>query len=296
MQRTDLALEASELAEQKTVDGVSTESETRNGLSINRIKITNENGAAVIGKPCGVYTTIEMTPFTDSSFKVDARVEAVAEELSSLLPPEGTILVIGIGNHFITPDALGPKTTESVLATRHISGEIARSAGLEGLRSVAVISPGVLGQTGIELIEIIKSLCQNLNPSAVIAIDALASRRLGRLGCTVQISDSGISPGAGVGNNRPKINEETVGVPVISIGVPTVVDAVTLMTDVAETVGLDSEVADKLQASSSPRGENMIVTPREIDLLIERSSRLIALAVNSALHPAYDPLDLISAV
>ena len=201
----------------------------------------------------------------------------------------GLVLVAGLGNMEITPDSLGPKTSSRVLATRHISGEIARSTGLDRLRPVAVMQTGVTGQTGIETGEYILSIARRIRPTAVVAIDALASRRPERLGCTLQISDTGISPGAGVGNHRTKITKETVGVPVIAIGVPTVVDAQTLAIDI-----LGSDCNRKTQKMLMPQGRQLVVIPREIDLLTERASRLIAFALNGALQNEFDLPDLIS--
>ena len=174
-----------------------------------------------------------------------------------------------------------------VLATRHIQGEYARSAGLDDLRPTAVLAPGVLGQTGVESGEIVKGLCGVVSPAAVVAVDALASRSLARLGCTVQLCDTGIAPGSGVGNSRKELTETLLGVPVVAVGVPTVVDAATLARDL--TGGEESEVA------VAPRGAQMMVTPREIDLLIGRASRLVAMAINAALQPAYSPADLCAA-
>ena len=201
----------------------------------------------------------------------------------------GLVLVAGLGNMEITPDSLGPKTSSRVLATRHISGEIARSTGLDRLRPVAVMQTGVTGQTGIETGEYILSIVRRIRPTAVVAIDALASRRPERLGCTLQISDTGISPGAGVGNHRTKITKETVGVPVIAIGVPTVVDAQTLAIDI-----LGSDCNRKTPKMLMPQGRQLVVIPREIDLLTERASRLIAFALNGALQNEFDLPDLIS--
>ncbi len=189
----------------------------------------------------------------------------------------------------ITPDSLGPKTSRRVLATRHIGGEIARSTGLDRLRPVAVMQTGVTGQTGIETGEYILSIVRRIRPTAVVAIDALASRRTERLGCTLQISDTGISPGAGVGNHRTKITKETIGVPVIAIGVPTVVDAQTLAVDI-----LGNDCNRKTQKMLMPQGRQLVVIPREIDLLTERASRLIAFALNGALQNEFDLPDLIS--
>ena len=205
------------------------------------------------------------------------------------MPVNGLVLVAGLGNMEITPDSLGPKTSRRVLATRHIGGEIARSTGLDRLRPVAVMQTGVTGQTGIETGEYILSIVRRIRPTAVVAIDALASRRTERLGCTLQISDTGISPGAGVGNHRTKITKETIGVPVIAIGVPTVVDAQTLAADI-----LGNDCNRKTQKMLMPQGRQLVVIPREIDLLTERASRLIAFALNGALQNEFDLPDLIS--
>lgn len=283
--RTDLALEEKEL--RGDCRGVTSEQLTDGEASVTRITVENEDGARGLGKPVGCYVTVEMPPLTDNAVMPDERYEAVSRELARLLPKEGTVLVAGLGNRNITPDALGPRVVSQVAATRHITEELHRSTGFDALRSCAVIAPGVLGQTGIEVVDLLRALCRQIKPAAVIVIDAMASRQLSRLGCTVQISDSGISPGAGVGNNRPSISRHELGVPVIAVGVPTVVDAATLAADLT---GKESE------ADVSPRGASMIVTPREIDLLIDRASRLLALAINQALHPTLDPVELLSLV
>lgn len=290
--RTDLAIEAHKISGEIT-DGIDVYERLCGTLKINRMNIRTEKASLKLHKPLGNYITIDGLPLTDNFREVPQQVQAVSEEIRSLLPKSGTVLVIGLGNVNITPDALGPKTASAVLATRHITGELARSTGLDRLRSVAVLSPGVLGQTGIETGELIISLIKRLEPSAVIAVDALASRSLARLGCTVQISDSGISPGTGVGNNRLSLNQKTMGVPVIGIGIPTVVDAATLASELFE--GSDINFSE-LKSAVSPRGEKMIVTPSEIDLLIERASKLIGMAINCALQSEFSFDELISLV
>ena len=284
--RTDLAVEARESC--GSSEGIESVEERHGDVTVSRITVLDERGEKAIGKPRGSYVTVEVPPMTDRAFAVDERYEAVSEELARLLPDKGLVLVVGLGNSSITPDALGPRTASQVLATRHIADELRRTANFDALRPAAVIAPGVLGQTGLEVVELLKSLCASLKPAAVIAVDAMASRRLARLGCTVQISDAGISPGAGVGNDRPAIDRAALGIPVLSIGVPTVVEATTLAYD----LGADSGEIEK----TSPRGAGMIVTPREIDLLISRASRLIALSVNHALHPTLDPVELLAAI
>lgn len=286
--RTDLAIEAREIAGENT-GGVEFKRYSENGLEISRLIVKNQKARQALGKEIGTYITIELPSLTDNFTETDKRLETVGNEIKRLLPVNGLVLVAGLGNMEITPDSLGPKTSSRVLATRHISGEIARSTGLDRLRPVAVMQTGVTGQTGIETGEYILSIVRRIRPTAVVAIDALASRRPERLGCTLQISDTGISPGAGVGNHRTKITKETVGVPVIAIGVPTVVDAQTLAIDI-----LGSDCNRKTKKMLMPQGRQLVVIPREIDLLTERASRLIAFALNGALQNEFDLPDLIS--
>lgn len=278
--RTDLALEAHKISG-GDISGIKTETLTKGSMKISRMHIQNESAAKRLGKPKGRYITAEGLPLTDNFRDVKEQIEALADELEPLIPKNGTILVIGIGNTDITPDSLGPKSADSVIATRHIGGEIARSAGLDKLRSVAVLSPGVLGQTGIEVGEVILSLAEKIKPSAVIAIDALASRSLSHLGRTIQISDSGISPGSGIGNNRLRLTKDTLGIPVIGMGMPTVVDGMTLASDLLGKSFIPQN------SDTNSYSERLIVTPREIDLLTMRASKLIGMAVNCALQRNY---------
>lgn len=287
--RTDLALENKEELGGNVPRGVTVDELSIGRARITRIRVENEEGAAALSRPKGNYITIEVPPFSDTAGEIDERLTAVSTELVKLLPEEGEILVAGLGNSDITPDALGPKAAARVLATRHISGELARSAGLGDLRKVSVVSPGVLGQTGIETGELLAGIAEKTHPAAVIAVDALASRRLSRLGCTIQISDTGISPGSGVGNHRQEISRKTLGVPVIAVGVPTVVDAATLVCDLA---GATDEERSRLKAAVEPRGASMVVTPREIDLLIDRAADMVSLGINQALHPHILPEDM----
>ena len=283
--RTDLAVEARELAGGK-VSGVDYKTYSESGLQISRLTVKTDRAKQILGKDMGTYITIALPSLTDNFSSTDKRLAAIGGEIRRLLPVNGLILVAGLGNEEITPDSLGPKTALKVLATRHIQGELARASGLDRLRPVAVMNTGVTGQTGIETGEYILSVVKRIRPNAVVAIDALASRRLERLGTTLQISDAGISPGAGVGNHRTKINSETIGVPVISIGVPTVVDVRTLAGDVlADT----RESADDLPALT----KEMVVIPREIDLLTERASRLLGFALNAALQDRFELSELV---
>ena len=279
--RTDLAIEAVEGIASLTAEDVDKEEFSRGPARVIRLQVRTDRAAEALGKPLGRYVTVEVPPLTDNEEELEEIAGCVADCLTDFLPEEGPVLVVGLGNRAITPDALGPDTADMVLATRHIGGEFARSTGLDDLRPVAVLTPGVLGQTGIESGEVVRGVCQAVSPAAVIAIDALAARSLTRLGCTVQLADTGIAPGSGIGNNRRRLDRELLGMPVIAVGVPTVVDARTL---VAELTGQEAD----------EEGASMIVTPREIDLVIDRASRLVAMAINSALQPSYSPLELIS--
>lgn len=281
--RTDLAIEAVADAEKLGENDIRRTETKDDGVRVTRLQILSKRGASVLGKPIGQYVTVQMPPLSDDEKRLTDYAKAVARELTALLPEQGTVLVVGLGNRSVTPDTLGPAAADMVLATRHIRGEFARAAGLEDLRPTAVISPGVLGQTGTESSEIVRGVCREVQPAAVVVVDALAARSVERLGCTVQLCDSGIAPGSGVGNNRQPLNREVLGVPVIGMGVPTVVDAVTL---VREYLQKDDALAD---GDRPP----MMVTPREIDLVIGRAARLIALAVNGALQPAYSPSELL---
>lgn len=292
--RTDLAMEAIQLLEEQDV-GITQKKSAVNELKITHITINDDDIAKKLGKLKGEYVTIETPAFTENFQDIDGKVEIISKQIRYLLPQEGTIFVVGLGNESITPDALGPKTIKSILATRHINGEIAHSTGLEALRSVAAIAPGVLGQTGIEVSEIIQSIVKKINPAALIVVDALASMETSRLGTTIQICNTGISPGSGVGNARPGLNQKTIGIPVIGVGVPTVVDAQTMaknLLDLEKKPYNEEKLSKKIQS----RGEPMMVTPREIDLLIERASKLLAMSINGALQPNFSVKEIMSLV
>ncbi len=280
--RTDLALERCENLDKKSFEGISMDVLEKNGARITRIDVLNEVGEKTVGKPVGRYVTVEVAPFTHQAQFIDDSLEAVADEIRRIVPENGSVLVAGLGNMSITPDALGPKCASMIFATRHITGELLRSTGLSGLRCVTAVATGVAGETGAEAGEIIKGIVQTIAPDVVITVDALAARNVERLGRTIQMCDTGIIPGSGVGNSRQEISEKTIGVPVISIGVPTVVDAATLIMD---CTGSENYVSEK--------AESMMVTPREIDLMIERAAKLTSLAVNRALQPDISPEDLL---
>ena len=273
--RTDLAVEAAE--------GAVTHRERVGDTELCRLTLTADM-AAQIGKPAGRYVTATLPPLTDDEQDLEQKAELLGKELRALLPEDGCVLVVGLGNEAITPDALGPRTASMVLATRHIQGELARSVGLSDLRPTVVVQTNVLGNTGMESSEIVRGVCRELHPRAVIAVDALAARSVDRLGCTVQLSDTGIAPGSGVGNDRKVLSRETLGIPVVGLGVPTVVDAHTLARD----------LTGREQVDVSARGAAMMVTPREIDLMVARAARLLAMTIHAALQPDYSPLELLS--
>ena len=272
--RTDLALEKREILGKNEPEGVESSEFTEGEVSFTKIRILNKMGSEALGKPVGTYITAEIPQLTKNPINDEETIESIAKQLRSLLPAEGTVLVAGLGNTDITPDAIGPKSVSMVLATRHIDKSLSEEIGLGELRSVAGFVPGVLGRTGLEAAESVKGIAKSVSPSAVIVVDALAARRLSRLGTTVQFSDTGIIPGSGVDNARKEITEHSVGVPVISVGIPTVVDVETLVNDLT---GSKSDI--------SKENRNMIITPREIDIVIERASELIGMAINKALQP-----------
>ena len=288
--RTDLALERHEIITDEDKEGISFESFSECGMKISRITVKTERAAQKLGKDMGRYSTLEIPFLKDSGDVRGDAIEIFAREISALIPERGTVLVAGLGNKRITPDALGPECIEKLLATRHITPEIAEAIGFSSLRSVAGIVPGVLGNTGIETAEILSGITAKINPSALIVIDALAARSTERLGTTVQMSDTGVSPGAGVGNKRCRIDEKSMGVPVIAIGVPTVVDGVTMTLDFIEKSGISVDKRIKEEYLRGERG--MMVTPKEIDSVISRAATFIAMGINKAMQPHIPTDDL----
>ena len=277
--RTDLALERCEILGPKAVSGVETETFEAHKAKVTRIDITDIEGEKMLGKPIGRYVTVEVTPFARHAQFIDDSLSALTQEIRRIIPKSGSVLVAGLGNMKITPDALGPKCASMIFATRHIKGELLKATGLENLRCVSAFATGVMGETGAEAVELIKGAVQVLMPDFVITVDALAARNSERLGRTVQMCNTGIVPGSGVGNSRQEISRRTVGVPVISIGVPTVVDASAFVND--------------FSGNESSAESGMMVTPKEVDLMIERASKLTSLAINCALQPHISPEDML---
>ena len=315
---TDLAAELRDIAlaeeEAGTIDGVESEEYHIYGMHITWVKITNKNGEKAIGKPAGNYITIESPALREADLDAhENAIKVMVEVLGKIhnLEKNDTALVIGLGNWNVAPDALGPKVISKLLITRHIK-ETLPDALCDSTRSVAALSPGVMGITGIETGETVAGLVERVKPDLVIAVDALASRSVSRINSTIQIADTGLSPGAGVGNRRKALNEETLGVKVISIGVPTVVDAATLAGDTIERIteqmavsaGSGAPFYTMLQSLSGeekytmiaemlePYSENMFVTPKNVDAVVERLSNIIANALNISLHPGLHKDDI----
>ena len=292
--RTDLAMEAREL--HPSLPGVTEETEEREGVSISRITLTTDDAAKRLEKRRGRYVTLDAPELTDRPLDLFERVSrTLADELTHLMEGLGAcenVLVVGLGNRAITPDSLGPRVVESVYVTRHIKQYLPDA--LPGpVRAVSAVAPGVLGVTGVETMEIVRGVVEHCRPDLVIAVDSLASRRAARISTTVQLTDTGISPGAGVGNNRTGLDRETLGVPVIAIGVPLVVFATTISQDtislIADETGLhnDEERLKELAAQviAEHIGE-LIVTPKEIDSIVADMTRIVADGINMALFGA----------
>ena len=288
--RTDLAAEARELAGQ-TIPGVeSTVDDSEKDITVTTVRVLSDAGAQVMGKPMGLYINIDAAELKNRDPEYVERVSRrMAQELKKMLPDigrDGTVLVVGLGNWNITPDALGPRVVQKLMVTRHLIQLIPDQVD-ERVRSVCAMAPGVLGITGIETGEIILGVVEKIKPNAMVAIDALASRSTARLGTTIQITDSGICPGSGVGNNRMQLNAQTLGLPVISIGVPLVVYAGTIARDVIElldgvTAGDQAEVM--IRKVVSEHLGDLIVTPKEIDAIVDDVARLVALGINLSVH------------
>jgi len=307
---TDLAIEASAVENLKIIDntesGISTNIFEKGEITVTEVKITNKNGEVAVGKPIGKYVTLEVPTLRDNITEVCNNTKnALTEELKKIinLNKVNTILVVGLGNRFVTPDALGPKVIDKLLVTRHLYDVLPRDI-TKNMHSLCAVAPGVLGITGIETGEIIKGITDKIKPDIIIAIDALASKKTSRISTTFQIADTGIVPGSGIGNKRYAINKETMGVPVIAIGVPTVIEAASVANDAIDMLidtvksnsdkhsdiyrlvdTFDNENRYKLISEIlSPSGSDLIVTPKEVDSLIDEVSGIIADSINEAVN------------
>lgn len=278
-QRTDLALEAKELWQESAratdlLPGVEAETARCHGFGVDRVRILNDQGAQALGKPEGHYVTLTLDGLARREEDAFRRaVWAVADQLAPFvahLAPQAPVLVACLGNRAITPDAIGPLVHQNTLITRHLITQSPEHFG--SFRPVSGLSAGVLGTTGVESGDLIASVCRTIRPACVIAVDALAARSIHRLCRTVQLSDTGIVPGSGVGNHRAALNRESLGVPVIAVGVPTVVDSTTLALDLTGKRPTDESLT-------------MMVTPRDIDARVGELSKVVGFGINLALQP-----------
>ena len=288
--RTDLALEARELWQESSrettaLPGVRAREGQREDVPVNVVDILDEEGARALGKPRGRYVTLTLDGAlhrAEGSFS--RTVRALAGELAILLervPEDALVLVAGLGNRSITPDAVGPLVHESVLVTRHLVDQVPEHFGW--MRPVASLAAEVLGSTGVESSEVVRAVCEKLHPACVIAVDALASRSVSRLCRTVQLTDTGIAPGSGVGNHRQPLDQATLGVPVIAVGVPTVVEASTLAADL---------LGDSGDLPQLGPGGSLLVTLKDIDSQVASLSKIIGYGISLALQPGLSIGDL----
>ena len=306
--RTDLASERRDIYQKANnvegqINGVESEQEEIDeNLRVERVKITNEEGEKAIGKPVGTYVTVDIKGLKIAQEEeLEKAATVVSRELVKIIDnhidKQGEILVVGLGNIYVTPDSLGPKVINDIEVTRHIINYLPQYVE-EGTRMVSAISPGVLGTTGIETVEILKGIVDNINPKLLIVIDALASRSIERISSTVQISDTGIVPGAGVGNTRSEISKNSLGIPVVAIGIPTVVETAVLVNDSLDLFieKLQEEAKsndylnrlkeednyEEIKEALIPKEYNLIVTPKEIDELIENMTKIVATGINQS--------------
>ena len=282
--RTDLALEAHELlGGEKKLPGVTCRETEAEGFPLTTVEVTDREGAQALGKPEGTYHTLDLTGLERREEGAFPRaVAALAKLIAPLLPKEGEVLVVGLGNRAITPDAVGPQAADRTLVTRHLIDMAPEHFG--SFRPVAALATGVLGTTGVESGEIVKAVGERIGAKAVIAVDALAARRVERLCATVQVCDTGIAPGSGVGNHRFALDRESLGVPVIAVGVPTVVDGATLAADLLEEAGRETDP----QALAGAPGATLMVTPRDIDQRVADLGKVIGYGISLALQPELD--------
>ncbi|MBQ3183689.1 MAG: GPR endopeptidase [Clostridia bacterium] len=280
--RTDLASEAKEAANIENIRGISYRETELHGVSVSDMKISSEEGSSIIGKPVGRYITVECKKsWLLSDEEKENVISALTDFITELIPKgEKTVLVVGLGNRDITPDSLGPRTVDSLIVTRHVKEFDRKLFDSIGQEEVAAVAPGVVGQTGIETLELIRGAVERVKPDVVIAVDALAARSVDRLGSTLQLSDTGISPGSGIGNRRREINRTSIGVPVIAIGVPTVVDSSTLVYDALSKAGIE-DIDDPLKKVLE-NGRSFFVSLKESDVAVAESASLISSALNRA--------------
>lgn len=280
--RTDLAVEMLDPDASSLPEGVKRKLRKSSVCEITEIIIENQSASLKMGKPTGRYITVETDRLSAHPEDFGEQSSNIADEISAMIENPEKILVVGLGNSDITPDALGPKTASRIIATRHIAEEnLGKDMLPADLNSVSVLAAGVMGQTGIESSEIVYAVSEKIKPDCIIVIDALACSDITRLGSTIQITDTGISPGSGVQNRRKELSKESLGIPVIAIGIPTVIDMHTIVYNIT---------------GSAPGKHlpNMMVTPRDIDKMIDRTAHLLAFSINKALQPDLSDNDILS--
>nr|WP_300168869.1 GPR endopeptidase [uncultured Flavonifractor sp.] len=283
--RTDLAVEAAQLwregGNEGELPGVEQTESVQEGYPVTTVRIFNDQGAKALGKPVGTYVTLTLEGLARREQDAFGRAaRAVAAELSALLklPQKAPVLVVGLGNRAITPDNIGPAAADHTMVTRHLVEQVPEHFGC--FRPVAALAAGVLGTTGVESGELVKAVTEKIRPSSVIAVDALASRSLSRVCNTIQLADTGITPGSGVGNARAALDQRSLGVPVIAVGVPTVVDGATLAADLLAEAGQGDLDSQTLQGA----GEGVLVTPRDIDAKVTDLAKVVGFGINLALQ------------
>ena len=286
--RTDLAVELREQCEVRKEDGFEESTQTVDGFSVVKVTISGDAAAKKLNKEKGHYVTVDLTGAFEDSSRCERAVGLLAREISALLPDSvKTVLVVGLGNRSLTADALGPKAVQGLIVTHHLkrySPDVFRSLDLG---DVAALTTGVLGETGMESAVLVAAAAERCKPDVVVLIDALAAREMKRLCATVQLCDTGLSPGSGVGNRREPLTRKTLGCAVLSLGIPTVVDAVTLAADL-----LGENGSHGLQKKLSGYEKNMIVTPKDVDVLVDKAAKLLSRALNRALHPNLSEQDV----
>jgi len=305
----DLAVEAREVIRGQTgqeIPGALVDTEKYDFADVTIVQIKEPGAAAMMGKPVGKYITIEAPVIRENNKKAHKEVaEILSRQLTRMfnISMEANVLVVGLGNWNATPDALGPKVVGETLVTRHLFNYAPQELQ-GGMRPVSALAPGVLGITGIETAEIIKGVVDKIRPALVIAIDSLAARNVSRIATTIQMADTGVNPGSGIGNQRMGINEETLGCPVVAIGVPTVVNAAFICKDALDAYlkqtgnfipqqggQVDPNVEQAIKSILKPFGGNLTVTPKEVDVLIDNTAQIVSGGISMALHPGISPED-----
>ena len=301
--RTDLAMESAGAMGGRELPGVQISEWETGGVTLTEVKIETDEGARLLGKPVGLYVTLECEGVKRRNVEARRAMSALlGEELARLLPDDNgaPVLVAGLGNRTVTPDSLGPLTVDRTLVTRHLYAERPELTR-RGMTPVCAVAPGVLGVTGVETSEMVRAIAQAVRPRAVVAVDSLAARAVSRVASTVQLTDTGIRPGSGVGNHRAALTAETLGAPVLAVGVPMVIYAATIARDAFGLLSKDDDSPEHEQALDAMAKEllagslgEVIVTPREVDDLVSDAAAILAGGINRALHPGLSEQEILT--